>query len=259
MSDPRTEHPDSERLLAFAEGRLSDCAIEKHLDECEICAEAVLIAREVACLSDPDLIPPLSSIEKQVEKDRLRAILKRQPLIKSPKAPPGGTALASLGALGGMAGLGQMATGPKPMLAGTELHPTGHDHDSPDNPANSEESGVIPHHDPVSHEQTPGTSDELAQFLERVEEALGAETHTGESSPPQDSEQGSSTDVTTDQTSIGSPPEGSSWHDTHSHFSDHATDDIHTHDDHHDFSDPHHEHDEPQHDSHHDDGSHHDG
>lgn len=129
MTESTPRHPPAELLVAFAERRLTNRhEIELHLDECEQCAEAVLIARQLACQADHQIIPELTPEERASEKARLRKLLGASPSSRAPSIPnsasgrlEGGAAStgvwASLGALAGALQLGRVPFGPKPLIA----------------------------------------------------------------------------------------------------------------------------------------------
>ena len=121
MSDLHEKHPSAEELLEFAEGRLADPrSVEAHMNACPECARSVVAARQLRCLDEGGLIPPLSDVEVETEKARLRKWLRQGGLKKSGGGTGGSTILASLAGLAATMGVGHPATGPKPMLAGHE-------------------------------------------------------------------------------------------------------------------------------------------
>ncbi len=195
MFDHQEMHPSNDRILDFAEGLLANARdIESHIDHCDECAEAVLIARRLHCLVQQNLIPPLNADERKQEKDRLRRLL--QPEIqgesvrRNPRSPDSAI-WASLGAIGGTLGLGGGITGPKPMLAGTEgpiTHPGTTPHKTEDgtkssdghhsaghgNSENSEHSPVTNADDlPSSHQKrSENNHDEVSELLDQMQELL---------------------------------------------------------------------------------------
>lgn len=258
MTEHRSEHPDSEELLAYAEGQSLDAKrIESHLAHCEVCAEAVLIAQQVACLAGENLIPDLSRSEIEYEKDRLRNLFRREPLKSraqkaenSPGEASGTSVWASLGAIGGVLGLGSMS-GPKPMVAGVEPHlPANHETDSSGNSQHPDvtsggEQLSSPQAGPKSHEadETEKVLDELSRIVQQAQEESGTPSH-------HDHDHDSAADTEHDRSADPHWQHDSTWNEGPSHLddvADHGT----GHDDHHDS----HQHD-LDHDSHHDDYHH---
>ncbi len=198
MPDIRSEHPSSESLSAFAEGQLSDAVdILKHLDDCEACAQAVLISRQIACLVDHQLIAPLTREEQDTEKARLRQAFKAHPLKREVLETPGSQGPKSapakdaskwgfLGALAaGSLGTAHRFPAAKPMVAGFDQsgnsiggHPPGNkEHGArPGDFENSENSSVMPEAKSASQRKTEETqTDGIERFLDHLHELLGTD------------------------------------------------------------------------------------
>jgi len=205
MTDPRTIHPKAELLAAYAEGQLANVReMESHLRVCAICAEGVLIARQVAFVAEAGAVPPLSNNERHKAKSRLAGLLKTRPLKANPSDPAAGSGsgqvtLASLGALG-MLGLGRGLSAAKPLLAGHEAPDPHDDSDTHEESASHplDHSGANPHADhhfehsgqhdemnpghPASSSVTPADpEDELSNFLDQSAQILN-DRHSHESS-----------------------------------------------------------------------------
>lgn len=208
MTDPRTVHPAADLLAAYAEGRLGDVReMESHLKTCAVCAEGVLIARQVAFAAESGAIPPLSDDERRKAKSRLAGLLKSRPLKADHSDPAAGSGSgpvtrASLGALA-MFALGRGLSAAKPMLADHDTpeppHASDTDEDSAAHPTDpsgtgphadhhSEDSGhhheIIPHESASSHMTHADHDDELSQFLDQSTSLLN-DRPSHESSIPQ--------------------------------------------------------------------------
>lgn len=189
MSELNDQHPSTSDMAEYAEGRLDDVrAIEAHLNSCDDCAQSILIARSVRYRAESGLIQPLTSIEVQNQKDRLRKlfVLQRGGGASDSPVNPSGPASSTksgpsgwpiLGALaGGLGAVSITSHGPKPILAGNdEPQPTPDDSaKNESNEENSSESGVT-HTDAEasSHQNEAETNpDDVADLLSRIDELL---------------------------------------------------------------------------------------